>query len=289
MKEQPKRKNFAQKDIYHIESNTPIFEHTREIQNTKIEIMDNEENRCAPHFHTHVEIFFLHKGEQTVTINKVSKTLKPKQLAIADKLEVHSYDYQEGSISTVLIIPEMYLDDYSLRKQLGTLGTNFVLNEDVYDLCMPFVRLLKDKPDTLLTKGYINVILGYILRYCKIDHNKKQIKSDTEFYRDICEYIYSHIKEDISLKQIAHEFNYCPDHFSKKFKTLFSCSFSQYLNESRLQKMFELKELYPKLKLAPLIFESGFQSIPAFYAFFQKHTGTSPSKFFKKSAPPPIV
>lgn len=285
--------NLSTSHFVHQKMNMAFFELTREMQSTKIECMGPRENNCTSHFHSHVEIFLLLKGEQQVTIGNCTRTLKAGELAVADTFESHSYLYKAGSISTILIIPPVYLTDYFAYKNLGKLSTNFIFDKKIFDECASLVEKINTSENLLLRKGYINVLLGIIAQYCKFSPAAGHIKNEVDFVRSVLEYISANITENITQTSIAEAFNYSVSHFSKKFKATFTCSLSQYLNEARLTKFLELKELHPEMPLTTLILESGFQSTTSFYRFFSKQLGSSPSRFFKtldsssQSTPPP--
>lgn len=273
--------NLSSSHFIHKKMNLPFFEYTREEQSTHIECMGPRENNCTSHFHSHIEIFLLHKGKQQVTINNRTEILKAGQLSVADTLEPHSYLYKAGSISTVFIIPPIYLTDYFTYKNSGKLGTNFIMDKKIYDECVDLVEKITSSQNLLSQKGYINVMLGIITKYCKILPPPQHIRNEVDFVSSVLEYISANITENITQASIAQAFNYSVSHFSKKFNAIFNCPLNHYLNEVRLTKFLELKELHPDMALTTLIMESGFQSTTSFYRYFAKKLGVPPSKFFK--------
>lgn len=108
------------------------------------------------------KFFLLLKGEQQVTIGNCTRTLKAGELAVADTFESHSYLYKAGSISTILIIPPVYLTDYFAYKNLGKLSTNFIFDKKIFDECASLVEKINTSENLLLRKGYINVLLGIL-------------------------------------------------------------------------------------------------------------------------------
>lgn len=214
--------NLSTSHFVHQKMNMAFFELTREMQSTKIECMGPRENNCTSHFHSHVEIFLLLKGEQQVTIGNCTRTLKAGELAVADTFESHSYLYKAGSISTILIIPPVYLTDYFAYKNLGKLSTNFIFDKKIFDECASLVEKINTSENLLLRKGYINVLLGIIAQYCKFSPAAGHIKNEVDFVRSVLEYISANITENITQTSIAEAFNYSVSHFSKKFKATFT-------------------------------------------------------------------
>ncbi len=87
-------------------------------------------------------------------------------------------------------------------------------------------------------------------------------------------------ENDCSLSKIAHKIKVHHYRLSYVLNTKFSKSFSEFINELRIEKAQELlSNKYNNITISSIAFECGYNSLSTFNGAFKKITGTTPSKF----------
>ena len=81
---------------------TATYELSRE-KNDELHFMKTRYGDCYPHFHRHVELYFVVSGKSDVTINEKTVTLGAGGLAVSTPYDIHSYSRKEEGISYILI------------------------------------------------------------------------------------------------------------------------------------------------------------------------------------------
>lgn len=96
--------------------------------------------------------------------------------------------------------------------------------------------------------------------------------------RSICDYISAHIKENLSISQLAKQAGYKEYYFSHKFKDEVGCSVSDYIKRGKIRQA-KLLLSGTKMSIQEISDELSFGSRSYFSSSFQKETGFSPSEY----------
>ncbi len=101
-----------------------------------------------------------------------------------------------------------------------------------------------------------------------------------ESIQDAKSYIFEHIGEQLTVKDVADYIHMSPSHFSRVFKQQTGFSPYDFVLVTRLNKA---KDYLRKtdMTVTQIAYEIGFNSDANFVYFFTKHTGYSPNKFRK--------
>ena len=86
---------------------------------------------------------------------------------------------------------------------------------------------------------------------------------------------------NLTLAQLAKEINVRPHLLSQLLNDNLNKSFSQFINEYRIEEAIMLLDRGSHLKMEFIAEKSGFNSNSTFYAAFKKFTGTTPAKYIK--------
>ncbi|MFK5676091.1 helix-turn-helix transcriptional regulator [Ligilactobacillus sp. LYQ60] len=93
----------------------------------------------------------------------------------------------------------------------------------------------------------------------------------------IMQYISDNIY-DVTLNKVANHFSYHPKYFSRLCNELFNCSFSQLINNIRIERACLQLTLTTK-SLAEIASEIGYQNPTSFYRNFMRVKGIPPRKY----------
>ncbi|TBO43980.1 helix-turn-helix domain-containing protein [Pedobacter kyonggii] len=141
---------------------------------------------------------------------------------------------------------------------------------------------------------YISLLLIY---YAKnktsipvIDKEKYINKIDEKLVKEIQEKINIlfetkkiYTNPDLTLSILAKELNIRPQLLSQFINDNLNKSFTQFINEYRIDEAKRLLRVGTQFKIDAVGFESGFNSSSTFYSSFKKITGTTPSNYQKNN------
>ena len=105
-------------------------------------------------------------------------------------------------------------------------------------------------------------------------------KKDSERMNRLLSYISKNYKKQISIKEIATEAAMTDAAFCRYFKIMTGQSFTNYLNDFRIQSACKLIQ-QGNLKLKDIAFNCGYNSFTYFFRIFKKIVGKSPSEYKK--------
>ncbi len=100
--------------------------------------------------------------------------------------------------------------------------------------------------------------------------------------RSICDYIAVHIREKLSIAQLAAQAGYTEYYFSHKFKKEIGCSVAEYLKQEKIRQA-KMMLSGTKMSIQEICDELSFGSRSYFSSSFQKETGISPSEYREKN------
>jgi len=96
---------------------------------------------------------------------------------------------------------------------------------------------------------------------------------------DVKRYIDRAYGEISGIEQIAHAFHYSREHLSRKFKSRFGTSISEYLSRRRI---LESTRLLTQMSVTETCYAVGFRNPSVYIAAFKKNTGCLPSPYKKQ-------
>lgn len=112
-------------------------------------------------------------------------------------------------------------------------------------------------------------------------HNVISKKFETRINK-VCTYIQNHYSERISLQQVSELVFMTESNFCKFFKKATSTTFSDYLNDLRINEACHLL-IYTEDNISKIAQDCGFESLSYFNRVFLKKKHVSPSLFRKNA------
>ncbi len=147
--------------------------------------------------------------------------------------------------------------------------------EDIFDDGFITYIELKTYKDIKNLEDKIKDIFCSISTGIKIDM-KTQTGTIAERLKN---YIHHNYKRDISLVELANQFNLSPGYVSVLFRSSNSMNFKDYLNMYRINKAKEILNGNKSIKIKELSEIIGFNSTNTFIRIFKKYEGISPGKY----------
>lgn len=239
-------------------------------------------------FHIYNEIFLFLGGEAEFVSEEYVQKLKPNTLIIIPKFAFHQFnvlgdekeykrcvinfsDFNEiqplitETLSEIKVFP---LDDLALemfKKCIKTLDANFNNNVKI-----------------ALIKAYLMVVLSE-LRIANTSE-KKSCNEFNQYTTLAINYINGHLKEQISVTEIAKDVNVSTSYLNGVFKRDMKIPIYKYILEKKL--IAAHKKIISGKSAAKVALEYGFKDYSGFYRLYKKFFGSSPKKFIKDKQHP---
>ena len=106
-----------------------------------------------------------------------------------------------------------------------------------------------------------------------------------EMMEDCIAYVDEHIRENITVEDMAKRYAYTATYFSYMFSVYFEMPFSQYIRKIRLRRASS--ELLKKKQVTETALQYGFNNVQSFSKAFRREFGMSPREFVKKGQEAP--
>lgn len=120
-----------------------------------------------------------------------------------------------------------------------------------------------------------------VFEWSELIYLRKQ-KSNWKLFSDIESYVRQHLSEDITLKELANQFSYSPNHLGFLFKEKVGKSFSDYVAARRLEHARYLLQS-TNLKIYEIADQVGYKSLTYFSRLFRETFGMKPGDYRKQS------
>jgi len=252
-------------------------------QGTHFAVAQMRLSEFSPRLHTHLhchrdmELLLIDEGETVMQIAGREVLARAGDLVLINPYEVHSGEGLGGNYAHRCICFDL--------EQLGLPGTGDLLSgqmgyasvvsqrgiADSFSNCFAAVQDLTEGWE-LRAKGHLLVLFASLTGQM---HTTAPTKAQN-FSKRVLDYVDAHYAEEITSKEMAAQFNYDHSYFCRKFKTLFSQNFSDFLTGYRIRKAKELLQTHSVSQTATLC---GFQSISYFSKVFKVITGITPSAY----------
>ncbi|MBP2112097.1 response regulator [Paenibacillus silagei] len=153
-------------------------------------------------------------------------------------------------------------------------------NENLYEL----LQWESHQPDILFQFETIHDILSWMRRrffeLSELLYVKRQ-RQKRKLIDEIMNYVEENLEKKITLKEVAAHFDFTPNYLGFLFKEEYGVPFSEYVNERKTGRVFELLS-DPTLKIYEIAERMGYKNIIYFNRQFKQITGMTPGEYRKK-------
>lgn len=253
---------------------------------------------ATTHWHDETEIIHVKKGSVKITINGKSFIGNEDSIFIVNSGEIHEI---EG-----LVVPlsySAYVFDFNMLsfKTKDAAEQKFIT--PILDGNLQFANCIKPNKHTITLLKYIYRLNSTEFQTCTlatkasllqffallIEENQFTLceTQDRSFQKShilkgIVKYISENYSHEISLQEIAKQFNMSYKYFCRFFKNNFQKTFIEYLNDVRLEnaiRMFENEDI----SVTEAAIFCGFSNMSYFTRTFKKKVGCTPSQYKKST------
>lgn len=217
------------------------------------------------------EIIFVTKGEVYINENGTEYHLKPDETLILQPHLLH-FGYK-ASTNTEFFWLHWYggptIENNIKHRKL----------ENPYSISLYFRQLLEARVAHKTPEG-----MDYLTRLILIElYSSSRQPTINHTAEKIAAWIEANCHTDITAKKIATQFGYNADYLNRLFKSSFSKTTKQYIDDKRIEHIKGLM-LRSDLPLKEIAIRSGFSEYKYFLKFFKYHEKITPTQFYKQYA-----
>lgn len=127
----------------------------------------------------------------------------------------------------------------------------------------------------ILMKTLLIQMLAMLQRF---EANREVVPVSNDKFEDVVHFIKSHYYENITVQYVADYFFMSASHFQRLFKKSTGLTFTQYLQNVRIQKCCELLKS-TDIPIHEIANRVGYQDMKFFHSLFRKKTGVTPRHY----------
>ncbi|MDC7998384.1 AraC family transcriptional regulator [Gilvibacter sediminis] len=240
----------------------------------------NQKDAFPLHYHSEFCISLIKKGVELINIKEKQFVGQANDITITHPYELHANPmYSETNL---LSFDTLYVSDALIREILPLGKTFHFDNRVIRDLKLNelFEKIMITS--TEVEKPLLEEFVVKLSSYSELTQEPK-ISKPLDNWEDIETYIEQHIKENISLDQLASIANLNKYSFSRKFKDTTGITPVHY---TLMKKVFHCKETITKqCTLTEKAYEYNFTDISHFSKAFKKFVGVRPTTYQQKFLP----
>ena len=144
-----------------------------------------------------------------------------------------------------------------------------------YTLNDYYMQMIEDCKNIAETSTVCSTLMEDYVQRVQQEKAKNDISGQI---RSACDYIAIHIKEKLSIPQLAEQAGYTEYYFSHKFKNEMGCSVADYIKHEKIRQA-KLLLAGTNMSIQEISDKLSFGSRSYFSSSFQKETGMSPSEY----------
>ncbi len=257
------------------------------------------------HWHDEIEVIYVKNGHGTVTVNLTQYMVQtgdivfisPGLLHSIGQFETEYMDYDTLVFHTSMLIS--YPPDACSLHYLGPLQHNELflpvhiapddlLYPQIQSFIVELIQLYETKPSSyeLKLKSYLLLVLHTLFSNQRVlsGHKVSSADSRIEKLKQIIKYIEDNYQKELYINDIAELCGFSSSHFMKFFKSNMGLTFTQYINDYRLNQA-SLLLTTTDLPILDIAFESGYDNLSYFNRIFKNKFHMTPKAFRKHENP----
>ncbi|MCU4675647.1 AraC family transcriptional regulator [Catenovulum sp. 2E275] len=244
---------------------------------------------CFMHFHEVHEIIVFEEIDGVYFYSQGQSELKNNDIVFTPCMETHDFELVDKPKSWFII---QFLPTFLTKEKLHSAaaffqqGMHLRMPVEHFDSMMAQITWLyqayEKDPQSEMSKTLLKLLLLWLS-----DHSIPVKSSQTQGINQIQGYerllpVVEKFKQqaaiDLQLEQAAELCHLSPSYFSRLFKSIFRCNYSEYVNRHKLYSAARMLS-QSKLSITDIAFELNFSTPSHFIALFKKQFGITPKKY----------
>lgn len=250
-----------------------------------LENIEQEHYRCD----MQISMILIMKGEICIHNDDMHVTLKQGDLFLINSNVLYSIDSLHANQVYVMQIEGKYFNHLYVNFDKLQFRLNSTEEDDKtaeYNrMKSRMVKLLdilmKKKNGYLLTAKQLllEVIISLVDKFVEYSHKEEAtLNQDQKRIKDIIEFIFTHYKEKIGLKDIADYLNLNPQYISRYFSKQMGTTLNAFITKIRLEE--SIKQLSSTdQKITNIAMDHGFPNLKSYFKAFKETFDMTPSKY----------
>ena len=247
-------------------------------------VKEHSRNALIVHAMKNFEITYILEGTMEWITNDQIIVTRQHDVLIThpnDKLAILENSFPVSECIFLQLKPDTLDGEFKhLIHQLYGIGTRKVSFGE--DNSNPFKRLVEEhsRPDTMSVSLCKSLVLDIIIRLIRQNKSCEDMRpgENSMFQKTIITYLEKHIKDEITVGDMADAMGYSESHFRALFRKVSEISPVQFLQHLRIETAQRLIR-ERRLSLTEIAFEVGFNSSQYFSNVFKKQIGLSPREY----------
>ncbi|CCQ92515.1 Transcriptional regulator, AraC family [[Clostridium] ultunense Esp] len=262
-----------------------------------------EEPLLYLHWHEEFEFLLLTKGRAVFRVDRIDYEVKAGEAIFVNSGLLHSgyaLDCEPCSFmatvfhpkiftsGTVDIIQEKYIQPL-IRMQYSVpvhITPDTAPAADLLSMLREIHKMNGDSSSAheLATKGLLYLMMNRLFLLGKPTGSERRSTAEQkmERFKKVAEYIHTHFREPIRLRDLAGIASMSEGHVCRFFKEITSKSPIEYLNQYRLQQAATLLKETNR-KIMDIALDVGFNNLSYFIGLFKRCYGLTPSQYRKRT------
>lgn len=244
---------------------------------------------CFMHFHEVHELIIFEEIQGDYYYNQGKSALVDNDIVFTPALETHNFELNNTNKSWFIIqfLPEFLIDnDLTEEASFFHQGLHLRLSKSELGAVSHQVKWLKQSYDENPHSNKSIVLLKLLIIWLaehatpvKAPHTKS-INTSTGYEKlaPIVDKFRYQNNVNLSLEEAANLCHLSPSYFSRLFKSVFRCNFSEYTIKHKLYSAARLLS-QSHYSITDISYELNFSSPSHFIALFKKQFGTTPKKY----------
>lgn len=241
-------------------------------------------------FENNIKILYVLEGSMKIGVKEEELSLTQNKFIIINEKESFSISDKNNLFAILFEIYQEVIPMFSKIESLQfiskPISTKEEKNSQMHGVMMRLIELyiIKDKTDSLFVYNNIFKFLSLLVDYYGIslsdykNNNHKNIQ--TKRLDEIITYIHRYYMAPLSLQEIADKNYVSVPYISKIFKNQIGCTFTEYVNEIRLNHVIN-DLILTELSITKIALDNGFPNLGAFNRVFKAKFDDTPANWRK--------
>ncbi len=241
------------------------------------------------HWHNHLELTYILKGEMNICIDGNTSLVKSDDLIVINSKQVHSIQGDNEDVFIGLTIIVSY--DFLKKSYPDIDKIIFELrdNKELMDLKRIFreIAIFYTQSNNSLNYLKINSLVYEVMYILLKNYTVKKDSINSclsqkylERMMRITDYINENYKDNITLENVAMKFNFSKEYLSRSFTKYMGINFKNYLVSVRLSSAYR-DLINTDYSITHIALENGFPNLKSFITAFKRTYGETPYKYIR--------
>lgn len=222
------------------------------------------------HFHQSYELIHVVEGVLSLTLNENSYTMEAGETAFIFPNQLHAFSSGCSALITVVLFSPNLIGHFSTHYR------NMLPEHAVLPISLPAVKQLQFS-NFYRKKAFLYEVFASLL-----EHTAFRPISPSDLHQSplhqVLLYIDDHYQENCSLASVASCLGYDYTYLSRMFKEKISISFTDYLNQYRINQACRLLSNTSE-SISSIALQCGYDTIRSFNRNFLKVLGMTPRQY----------